>query len=481
MPSMDPSLTAKRPEVHKKQVTWLELFFDLIFALALAMSVMPLEDINDFSAKTWYSFGQFLLMYIFLIMFWYKHMVLINRFDHNSFLTTIMTLFIGFLVIAFTQFIRIWRLDAELGSFLATITISLLMISIAGLYFMFTLKFIRGGENEKRWARASAKYMFFTSIGFFAALLATPSWRPYIFIIVFLYFNRYPFANWINPKAPNTLPAELQNVPPEQPMHKAERIGLFSLLIYGLLLVLAAGPLVEIDNITSVQAILDPIIMFGKVFLFISVIWYLHYRLFEMIGPKGHQFTTLTFVTLALIVADTQFIRIIFVHPSENLYIFFAITTGLIFSVLATAFWNVRTMAAIPMSDTLLTTFKQWAYLLYASATAFFVSPLFINTGFTTTIWEVVMLVVSIALLIERRLNISYYMGTVVKKNVKFFDNQTVSGLTFMVIGVITFFVLTALLRKPIASIWVVAWVVPFVAGFFIILNHWLHNRIKPN
>ena len=52
MPSVDPSKAAARPDVYVKKVTWLELFFDVLFALALAMSAKPLESITGFSGDT---------------------------------------------------------------------------------------------------------------------------------------------------------------------------------------------------------------------------------------------------------------------------------------------------------------------------------------------------------------------------------------------------------------------------------------------
>jgi len=138
MASMDPSKMAARPDLYRKKVSWLELFFDLIFALALAMSAKPLEHISDFSWASLFGLAKFLLVFFFLITFWYRHMILMNRFDHTSFLTTLITMFIGFTVIAFTQFIRIWQTDAALGSFLATIAMSLAVFSIAALYFIFS-------------------------------------------------------------------------------------------------------------------------------------------------------------------------------------------------------------------------------------------------------------------------------------------------------------------------------------------------------
>ena len=198
MPSVDPSKAAARPDIYVKKVTWLELFFDVLFALALAMSAKPLESIIGFSGDTFWAFGRFVLVYIFLIMFWYKHMVLVNRFDHNSFLLGSITIFIGFLVIAFTQFIRIWMIQPALGSFLATITIALVVFSIAALYFLSSIRFVEGGSEEKKWARAVSKHMFLEGLGYFTALIAGPTIRPFWFIIVFLYFNRYPLVGIVN-------------------------------------------------------------------------------------------------------------------------------------------------------------------------------------------------------------------------------------------------------------------------------------------
>ncbi|MBW2978057.1 low temperature requirement protein A [Candidatus Woesearchaeota archaeon] len=478
MVSIDPSKMAARPDVYRKKVSWLELFFDLIFALALAMSAKPLEHISDFSWESFLGLAQFLLIFFFLILFWYRHMVLMNRFDHTSFLTTLITLFIGFTVITFTQFIRIWQVDAALGSFLATITMSLAVFSIAVLYFVFSKKIVAGGENEKKWAAVSARHMFIEALFYLAALILPPVLRPFGLILIFIYFNRYDFETYINPKKKTSLPPELVNLPPEKTQHKTERIGLFSLLIYGLVIVLAATPLLELGEFVSVEEIMQPIMIFGKIFLFISVIWYINYRLFEIAEPKGNQFTVITFISLSLLVATTHFIRIMFEHPSNFAFVIFAIFAGLMLTTIAIAFWNVKMMMGIPLQEPTLVAFKQWSFLLYASAAGFFISTVF-TSPIRDRIWEGIMIVIFLAALFDRRMRIGYYMGTRETKITKFLDNQTATGLSIIIIGVIVFFVITALMGKPIASPWALTWAIPTLIGIFIFLNHWLHTRIK--
>ncbi|MBR9691734.1 hypothetical protein GOV06_03015 [Candidatus Woesearchaeota archaeon] len=477
---MDMSKAAANPSLDVKKVTWLELFFDLIFALALAMSAKPLESIGEGTAKPWLAFAQFILIFVFLIIFWYRHMALINRFKRSSFLTEVVTLFIGFLVIVFTQFIRIWGANPSIGSYLATITIFLISLSTACLYFMFSFRFMDGGENEKKWARASAKNMTWESVGYFTALIATPAIRPFWFVAVFIYFNRYAFLTWINPKAKPNLPPELQNVPPENVPHKTERLGLFSLLVYGLIIALAASPLMEID-VSSAEGILDPISTFGQLLFFIGIIWYIHYRLYDVSQPKGHQFTTMNFITLALLVADTQFIRILLTKPSTFISITFAVCTGLLLSLLGTIYFNIERMTGIPPSEDIKVALKRWAYLLYIFATAFFASIVFYKQPqIMTLIWRTVLGVTFIGLLIDRGLSSSFYMGSRLMKNRKYLDSQTLSGFSLIVIGLITFFVITVLLSKPLASLWIIIWIAPIVIGFFLLLNHWLFKRIKP-
>jgi len=478
MVSIDPSKMAAQPNIYKKKVTWLELFFDLIFALALDMSAQPLEHIRDFSWTALKELALFVFIFVFLIMFWYRHMVLMNRFDHTSFLTTLITMFIGFTVIAFTQFIRIWRIDAASGSFLATIAMSLSVFSIAVLYFIFSKRIVHGGENEKKWAAASAKHMFLESLFYFIVLVLTPALRPFGLMIVFIYFNRYPFETYINPKKKTTLPPELVNLPPEQAAHKTERIGLFSLLIFGLVIILASGPMLEIDHFSSIDEILGPMITFGKILLLISIIWYIYYRLFEVAEPKGNQFTVITFISLALLVATTNFIRIMLANPSDFAEIIFSISAGLLFTSIAIAFWNVKMMMGQNLNENILVAFKQWAFMLYAAAAAFFVSTLF-SSAVRERIWEGILIVIFIIVLIDRRLRVSYYMGTRETKITKFLDNQTATGFTVIVLGLIIFFVITALLSKPIASPWALVWAVPILIGLFVLLNHWLHTRIK--
>jgi low temperature requirement protein LtrA len=478
MPSIDPSGAAKRTDIYKKKVTWLELFFDVIFALALAMSVKPLESISDFSWGSLRGLAEFLLIFIFLIMFWYRHMELMNRFDHTSFLTTLITMFIGFLVIAFTQFIILWKIDPDLGSFLATITMSFAVISIAGLYFIFSKRILIGGANEKKWASATAKHMFIEAFFYLGVLVLTPSLRPFGLIAIFIYFNRYPFEVYINPKKQTTLNPALVNVPPENIQHKSERIGLFALMVYGLVIVLAATPLLQIGEFSSIEEVIEPIIIFGKVFLFITVIWYIYYRLFEIAEPKGNQFTVITFINLALLVATTHFIRIMLEYPSTFASTIFSISAGLMITTVAIAFFNVKVMSSQSLTESLLTAFRQWSYLLYTSSAAFFISIAF-PSPLKDKIWEGILVVILIAALFDRRLRINYYMGTREKPLTRFFDNQTVTGFTFIIIGMIVFFVINMLLRKSIISPWTIIGVAPVLIGFFVLLNHWMHVRIK--
>jgi len=471
-----PVLPPTNPNI--KKVTWLELFFDLIFALALAMASKPLEHVSDFSGSSFLSLGQFILVFMFLIMFWYRHMVLVNRFEHSSFFFAVLTLFIGFLIIAFTQFLTIWRLQPDLGSFLATLTISLATISVAALYYLSSFGIGSELASEKTWAKISARHMLWEALGYLAALIITPGLRPYAFIIVFLYFHRYPFETYINPKKVSTLHPALVNLPPEKADHKTERIGLFALLVYGLVIVLAATPLLQINS-RSVAGILDPILNFGMVFFFISIIWYLQYRLIEIAKPKFNQFTVLTFIGLGLLVATTQFIRLMLEQPSNIGSILFAVSAGLLITTIAISFWNVKLMGGIA-TDTTLAAFTQWSYLLFAVATAFFVSTFF-QSPVRETIWKFAIIPLVIVLLFDRRLNLYYSKSQDAKKIIRFFDNQTVAGITFLIIGGITFFIVNVLLRKSIASLWIMTWFVPAVVGLFILLNHWMHTRIKKN
>ncbi|MBU0615793.1 MAG: low temperature requirement protein A [Nanoarchaeota archaeon] len=474
-----PLLAAFNPNAEKR-VTWLELFFDLIFALALAMSAKPLEHIGDFSKGSYLALGEFVLIFIFLIMFWYKHMVLMNRFDHSSFLFIIITLFIGFLVVAFTEFLRIWKIQPQLGSFLATITIFLAYICISGLYFLSSLNKAAEKSGERTWARVSSKHMLFESIAFLLALLVTPNLRPYWFIVVFLYFNRGPFETYFNPQKKSTLHPALVNKPPENASHKSERIGLFALLIYGLILILAATPLLNISSAESVEGILDPLLIFGTIFLFIAVIWFIHFKQIELTRPKTRQYTVITFVHLGLLVVSVHFVRIMLEHPSDFTASVFSFVTGLLFTIMAVSYWNVKTMAGLPPTDKMLNAFKQWAYILYTSAGAFFASIIF-GSPVREIIWKAVFGFILIVMFFDRRLYLYYTQSQAAKKVIKFMDNQTSLGLTFIVLGIITFFVLTALMGKAIGSAWTIIWLAPIIIGIFIFLNHWLHTRIKPN
>lgn len=474
---------------NQKKVSWLELFFDLIFALALAMAAKPLEHVGDFSWHSFQSLGIFILLFTFLIMFWYRHMVFVNRVEHDTFPFTVVTLFIGFLVIAFTQFIRIWDVNPELGSFLSAITIALATLSLAGIYLISTLRVgVGDSEGFVTWAKAYGKHMLWESGAYFAAIIAlslkviTPSFVPFWFLIVFIYFHRYPFEMWINPKKKSSLDPAIYTLPPEFPHHKVERIGLFSLLIYGLLIVLAATPLLEIGEITSVDDVLNPVLMFGKIFIFICVVWNIQFKIIEIGKPKSNQFVATNFINLGLLVAALHFYRIMLVDPNNYLFSsrIFSIIMTILLAITAVNYFNIKKMAALPPTDALLRAFTQWAYMLYFAAAAMFAS-MFFPQPINEIIWKITLLLVLLVMIFDKRLTLHYSASAESKKIIKYLDNQTLAALMFMIIGGIVFFVLTTLLGKSLASWWIIVWLVPLLVGFFMLLNQWFHMRIKPN
>jgi len=479
MPSFNPvdSLHNQIASTNIKKVTWLELFFDMIFALALSMSAYSLNHISTDANVMWFELGEFIMIFIFLSIFWYRHMTLINRFNRSSFLIECLTLAVGFLVVAFIQFIRIWRFDVVVGSYLATITIFLATISMAMLYFIYSVKIIQGGEDQKRWARAYSKHMIFESLGYLGGILISPSIRPFWFIAVFLYFNKFPFAQWVNPKAQVRLPPELQNAPPEYFPHKSERISLFSLFVYGLILAFAAYPLLSI-NVSSLETIIDPILSFGKLLFFVSIIWYIHYKLINLTQPKGNQFTVLSFILLALLVATAQFIRILIYTPSNNIFIFFGVFTGLLLSILGIMYWNVKSIAGVAPSESLNFAFRRWAYFLYMFATGMFVST-FMPHDIRVMIWKIIGLVAFVGLFIDRGLSNKPYTTSKVSKTPRFLDTTTRSGVYLIGIGVVSFFFTHGVFKQSIVSLWILTWVAPFVIGFFMILDNWFSKRIK--
>jgi hypothetical protein len=234
--------------------------------------------------------------------------------------------------------------------------------------------------------------------------------------------------------------------------------------------------------LSSAEGIVGPIATFGKLLFFISVIWFLHFRLFNLAQPKGHQFTAMNFVTLGLLVAATQFLRMLMVAPSVLISILFAVAVGLMFSIIGTKYWNIKMMAGIPPSEDMQVAFRRWAFFLYLFATAFFASIIFFNQPrIMELIWQITIGVAFVGLLIDGGLSATYYMGTRLVKNRKYLDAPTATGLGVIFIGILTFFVVTVLLGKPLASWWLVIWLAPAAIGLFLLINHWLFKRIKPN
>ena len=78
-------------EVQTRKATWLELFYDLVFVVAIAKAVHTLGHVHDghIAADT---YGKYVLIMVPLWWAWTGHTLFSNRFDTDDTLQRLMTL-----------------------------------------------------------------------------------------------------------------------------------------------------------------------------------------------------------------------------------------------------------------------------------------------------------------------------------------------------------------------------------------------------
>lgn len=246
-----------------RRATWLELFFDLIFVVAL-------HDVGEILIETHdghiapRQFLHFVLLFLPLWWIWVGHTIYANRFDTDSRQHRLSTLVIMFLLIVISAQMSSGTMGTY-GYALAVACYCGARLIIAGMYFVSRRKHHnRGGFATQ----LGAVFAVGAAISLSSILLAPP-WSYVVF-----------YAGIVFDMAALVLLKRRLHVVPAHTSHLVERVGLLTIILLGESVLSIAAALSHIDwNPSNVTAAVSGFVM-------VSAIWWIYYDSFHLLEHR---------------------------------------------------------------------------------------------------------------------------------------------------------------------------------------------------
>jgi low temperature requirement protein LtrA len=248
-------------DAHRR-ATWLELFFDLIFVVALSDAGEILSETHGGHI----AIGQFLhfvLVFLPLWWIWAGHTIYANRFDTDSRQHRLSTLLIMFLMIVISAQILgapdhvdyAWAVACYCGA----------RLIIAAMYFVSKRKHHdRGGFATQ----VGTVFSIGAAISL-SSILLEPPWSYLVF-----------YAGIVFDMAALVLINQRLNVVPPHTPHLIERVGLLTIIMLGESVLSISAALADITwNQSNVIAAVSG-------FIIVSAIWWIYYDSFPLLEHR---------------------------------------------------------------------------------------------------------------------------------------------------------------------------------------------------
>ena len=238
--------------MQHRNASWLELFFDLIFVVALGKVTHLLASTHNYHLEK-NAFLTFLILFIPFWWIWVLHTSFSNRFDSDSRLHRILTLFLMFILII---------LSTTLGS---GITDNYVVFLIAfGLAKATCITLYITDFNKEAGGTISKRVIIGLSVGTIIALLGVffsyqvAAVLLCLSVIVEIIITQSTF----NPK---------HTAVPIDKEHLVERIGLLAIVLLGESIISLTAGLTKVDwtIVTIITAVVG--------FLIIAMIWWIYF------------------------------------------------------------------------------------------------------------------------------------------------------------------------------------------------------------
>lgn len=273
-----------------RHATWLELFFDLIFVVALRDVGEILAEAHDGHIAP-QQFLQFMLAFLPVWWIWAGHTIYANRFDTDSRQHRLSTLLMMFLLVVISAQVSDAAQDA--GTYkLAVACYCGARLIVAGMYFVSKRKHHdRGGI-----ATTVGTVFAIGAVVSLSSVLLQPPWRYLVFYAGILF----------DMAALVVLNRRLHGVPAHT-AHLVERIGLLTIIMLGESVISISAALADIDwNRSNVIAAVSGFVM-------VSAIWWIYYDSFHLLEQRklttGHSILYSHFVLLVGLAILASLIR----------------------------------------------------------------------------------------------------------------------------------------------------------------------------
>ncbi|MCP4271272.1 MAG: low temperature requirement protein A [Gammaproteobacteria bacterium] len=241
--------------MEPRQATWLELFFDLIFVVALGKVTHFLTHVHDshLDEGIW---RKFVLVFIPLWWIWVGHTVYSNRFDSDSRPHRVITLLLMFLLVMLSVVVSN---DIAENLTLLVVIYSMARFMIIGLYFSAAHQY----PDKAGYAR---KIAIFFSIG---NLISLSSILFDFEIALFVFYSGIIF----DIASPVLFRKFLLSLPVDRE-HLVERVGLLAIILLGESMISMA------NSLTNVTWDMQTIISAAVGFSFVCMIWWIYFDSF---------------------------------------------------------------------------------------------------------------------------------------------------------------------------------------------------------
>ncbi len=205
-----PRLRIIQDQAADRRATWLELFFDLVFAAAVADIGSRLS--TDY---TLLGLGRFGFQFLLVWWAWIGHTYFSTRFDNDDPLHRFLTLGQVFLAAVMSV-----NASADLGSREAAGFVA----AYGGVRLLLAVQYgrVTSIPATRRFAWSQALLVALGAFAWIGSGVVAPSWRVWLWSVALLIDLGTPF-----------LARRLTASPPIDPTHMVERFGLFTLILFG--------------------------------------------------------------------------------------------------------------------------------------------------------------------------------------------------------------------------------------------------------
>jgi low temperature requirement protein LtrA len=226
-----PQLHKQEDQHHERKVSWLDLFFDLVFVVVIAELAHYMDTI------TWESVGGFLLLFIPCWWVWLGHNIYTDRFEQED-VSHRLYIFVSMLgLIALALNIHYGTGKTSVGFALSYVFLRLILITM----------WVRGGWHNPIFRPVSNRYALFFGI---SGLL----WIISIFVPPPLKFVLWGIGLFCDLSAPIPTVKFQKFLPRLSASRTPERLGLFIIIVIGEAIVSVVLGSTELPEVTIYNA-----------------------------------------------------------------------------------------------------------------------------------------------------------------------------------------------------------------------------------